>query len=186
MMKNFWDYSLLANPFNPATPVANAPPNFNPLVKCVFQCFGDHYRRNFPSLRSTIREETCRTTASRFYPIPRSGCAPVTTSIPTVGHPSRRFIKARNNSCYRIFPQRSPSIGVGVDFRFLPRTNISYDQIWSYYKTDPGLTDENQQFSVGSGFPAGRSGCFLESSEPAVQPHFSGRQYREPKMQRVL
>jgi hypothetical protein len=42
---------------------------------------------------------------------------------------------------------------VGVDFRFIPRTNISYDQIWSYYKTDPGVTDENQRFSVGSAFP---------------------------------
>jgi hypothetical protein len=41
----------------------------------------------------------------------------------------------------------------GVDFRVLPRTNISYDQIWSYYKTDPGLSDQNQLFSLGPGFP---------------------------------
>ncbi len=42
---------------------------------------------------------------------------------------------------------------LGVDFRFVPRTTISYDQIWSYYKDDPGLTDTNQQFSPGAGAP---------------------------------
>lgn len=30
--ENFWDYSLLANPFNPAAPPANAPANFTPIV----------------------------------------------------------------------------------------------------------------------------------------------------------
>src|SRR5277367_2711313 len=30
--ENFWNYSILANPFNPAPPPANAPPNFNPVV----------------------------------------------------------------------------------------------------------------------------------------------------------
>ncbi len=42
---------------------------------------------------------------------------------------------------------------IGVDFRFLPRTTISYDQIWSYYKNDPGISDANQQFSPGDGLP---------------------------------
>ena len=38
--ENFWDYSLLANPFNPATPIANAPANFNPTVNAPTNVWG--------------------------------------------------------------------------------------------------------------------------------------------------
>jgi hypothetical protein len=61
---------------------------------------------------------------------------------------------------------------LGVDFRLLPRTNISYDEIWSYYKADPGTTDENQQFSPGGGFPLVDLGVSWNGPpcNPAFQP----------------
>ena len=61
---------------------------------------------------------------------------------------------------------------LGVDFRFLLRTNISYDEIWSYYKTDPGAIDQNQQFSPGSGFPNVDLGVSWNGPpcNPAFQP----------------
>src|SRR6266567_3007878 len=42
---------------------------------------------------------------------------------------------------------------LGVDFRLLPRTNISYDQIWNYYKGDTGITDpfQNPLFHLSNG-----------------------------------
>jgi hypothetical protein len=40
---------------------------------------------------------------------------------------------------------------LGVDFRILPKTNISYDQIWSYYKGDTGTNDQNQLFALSNG-----------------------------------
>jgi len=40
---------------------------------------------------------------------------------------------------------------LGVDFKVLPRTNISYDQFWSYYKGDSGVTDMNQLFPLANG-----------------------------------
>src|SRR5262249_53613801 len=42
---------------------------------------------------------------------------------------------------------------LGVDFKLLPRTNFSYDQIWSYFKSDNGYIDNNQQFLLGAGVP---------------------------------
>ena len=38
-----------------------------------------------------------------------------------------------------------------MDFRVLPRTSISYDQIWNYYKGDTGTTDQSQLFSLSNG-----------------------------------
>jgi len=42
---------------------------------------------------------------------------------------------------------------VGVDFRLFPRTNISYDQIWSYFKGDTGIIDPAQSplFKLANG-----------------------------------
>ncbi len=42
---------------------------------------------------------------------------------------------------------------IGVDFRFVPRTNFSYDQIWNYYKGDDGITDpfQNPLFKLANG-----------------------------------
>jgi hypothetical protein len=40
---------------------------------------------------------------------------------------------------------------LGVDFRILPKTSISYDQIWSYYKGDTGANDQNQLFALSTG-----------------------------------
>ena len=37
-----------------------------------------------------------------------------------------------------------------MDFRFLPKTNISYDQIFNYYKGDTGVTDQNQNFQLAN------------------------------------
>src|SRR5271156_535680 len=149
--ENFWDYSLLANPFNaPATP-ANAPANFNPIVNGPANLLGTsimgispHYyntRRNLENFGLTLLPDS----KIRF----RLGYNHNTNSGPsysTIHQGTEQFlfqnISAGMNQ-YRF----------GVDYRFLPRTSISYDQIWSYYKTDPGAIDANQQFSVGTGFP---------------------------------
>ena len=73
---------------------------------------------------------------------------------------------------------------LGVDFRFLPHTNISYDQIWSYYKTDPGSIDQNQQFSVGTGFPPVDLG--VSWNGPPCNPAFQPGGTRHSDLQRVL
>ena len=42
---------------------------------------------------------------------------------------------------------------IGVDFKFLPRTNISFDEILTYYKGDTGQLDNNQTFPLANGTP---------------------------------
>ena len=42
---------------------------------------------------------------------------------------------------------------LGVDVKLLPKTNISYDQVFNYYKGDTGVTDQNQNFQLSTGVP---------------------------------
>jgi len=149
--ENLWDYSVLANPFNPAAPPANAPPGFNPVVNAPSTvlntqnvAMSPHYfntRRNMQNYGLMLLPDS----KIRF----RVGYNYNTVIGPaynTTHYGTEQFLLEHLSSTltqYRF----------GVDFRILPRTNISYDQTWSYYKTDPGVTDQNQQFNVGAGFP---------------------------------
>lgn len=168
--ENFWDYSILANPFNPAPPPANAPPGFNPVVNAPATvlntqvvALSPHYfntRRNMQNYGLTVLPDA----KIRF----RVGYNHSTNVGPA-------FTPVHEGTDQFLFQHLSSGISqyrLGVDFRFLPRTNISYDQIWSYYKTDPGSTDENQQFSVGSGFPLVDLGVSWNGPpcNPAFQP----------------
>ena len=163
--ENFWDYSLLANPFNPVTSVANAPPNFNPIVNAPGNVLGTtvvaispHYfntRRNMQNYGVTLLPE-----AKIHFRLGYNRNTNTGPSYSAIHQGTEQFLLQNLSSTmdqYRF----------GVDYRLLPRTNISYDQIWSYYKTDPGRTDPNQQFSVGTGFPTVDLGV---SWNPPSQP----------------
>lgn len=149
--ENYWNYSILGNPFNPAPPPANAPPNFNPVVNAPSNVLNTQVigmspnayntRRNMQSYGVTLLPDA----KIRF----RAGYNHSTNDGPA-------FRAVHEGTDQFLFQNLSSGLSqyrFGVDFRFLPHTNISYDQIWSYYKTDPGATDQNQQFSVGAGFP---------------------------------
>ena len=168
--ENFWDYSILANPFNPAPVQANAPPGFNPIVNAPSAvlntqviAMSPHYfntRKNMQNYNLLVLPDS----KIRF----RVGYNYNTSKGPAydVIHEGTDQFLLQNLSAtlaqYRF----------GVDFRFLPHTNISYDQIWSYYKTDPGTIDNNQQFSVGAGFPPVDLGAAWNGPpcNPAFQP----------------
>jgi hypothetical protein len=168
--ENFWDYSVLANPFNPAAPPANAPPGFNPVVNAPSTvlntqviAMSPHYfntRRNMQNYGLLLLPDS----RIRF----RVGFNHNTNSGPAydvIHEGTDQFLLQHLSTTltqYRF----------GVDFRFLPHTNISYDQTWSYYKTDPGTVDQNQQFSVGAGFPLVDLGASWNGPpcNPAFQP----------------
>jgi hypothetical protein len=168
--ENFWDYSLLANPFNPASPPANAPAGFNPVVHAPttvlntqIVAMSPHYfntRRNMQNYNLILLPD-----AKIRFRVGYNHNTNVGPAYNTVHEGTEQFL----------FQNLSAGINqyrFGVDFRFLPRTNISYDEIWSYYKTDPGATDENQQFSPGSGFPPVDLGVSWNGPpcSPAFQP----------------
>lgn len=149
--ENFWDYSLLANPFNPGTPVPNAPANFNPIINAPPNVLNTaiigttpHYfntRRNMQNYGLTFLPDAKIRLRLAYNQNTNKGPSYTTLHEGTEQYLFQNLSATLNQ--YRL----------GVDFRFLPRTNISYDQIWSYYKTDPGAIDQNQQFSPDHGFP---------------------------------
>jgi hypothetical protein len=168
--ENFWDYSVLANPFNPAPVQANAPAGFNPVVTAPTSvqntqvvAMSPHYfntRRNMQHYGLTLLPEAkIRLRVGYDY---NTNKGPAYSTI----HEGTEQFLLQNLSAtlsqYRL----------GVDFRFLPHTNISYDEIWSYYKTDPGTLDQNQQFHVGTGFPPVDLGVSWNGPpcSPAFQP----------------
>ena len=168
--ENYWNYSPLANPFNPAPPPANAPLNFNPVVNATSNVLNTqvigispHYyntRRNMQNYGVTLLPDA----KIRF----RFGYNHSTN----VGPAYSTIHEGTDLSLFQNLSSGLSQYRFGVDFRFLPHTNISYDQIWSYYKTDPGTIDQNQQFSVGAGFSPVDLGLTWNGPpcNPAFQP----------------
>jgi hypothetical protein len=168
--ENFWNYSILANPFNPAPPPSNAPANFNPVVNAPANVTGTQViamsphdyntRRNMQNYNLILLPD-----AKIRFRMGYNHSTNVGPAFSTVHEGTDQFVLqdlSTGISQYRL----------GVDFRFLPHTNISYDQIWSYYKTDPGTTDQNQQFNVGAGLPLVDLGVTWNGPpcSPAFQP----------------
>jgi hypothetical protein len=137
--QNVWDYSLLANPLNPASTFANAPTGFNPIIGRSPHLFDT--RRKLSDYNLTLLPQS----KIRF----RLGYSRNVNDGPAFstlhqGTEALLFQNTRNTvNAYRL----------GVDFKLLPRTNISYDQIWNYYKGDTGVADQNQNFQLPNGAP---------------------------------
>ncbi|HEY2822213.1 MAG TPA: hypothetical protein VGJ06_14305 [Candidatus Acidoferrum sp.] len=143
--ENTWNYSLLANPLNPTTPFANGPAGYGP-PSCTSCVIG-----NSPHLYNTRRRMSDYTllllpeSKIRF----RAGYSRNVNEGPTL-------TTIHQGTEQLLFQDEKDTVNayrVGVDFRVLPRTNISYDQILNYYKGDTGQTDNNQNFLLSTGTP---------------------------------
>jgi hypothetical protein len=137
--ENDWDYSLLANPLNPATPFTNAPAGFTPIFSTSPHRFntvrrmGDYNLTLLPQSRIRFRLGYSRNVSEG-------------PSFSTFHEGTEALLlqDVRNTvNAYRL----------GVDFKLLPRTNISYDQFWNYYKGDTGYSDHNQLYQLSDGTP---------------------------------
>jgi hypothetical protein len=137
--QNVWDYSLLANPLNPVSTFANTPIGFNPIIALSPHRFNT--RRRMGDYDLTLLPQS----KIRF----RLGYSHNVNDGPSFsslhqGTEALLFQDYRNTvNAYRI----------GVDFKLLPKTNISYDQMFNYYKGDNGVTDRNRNFQLPNGAP---------------------------------
>jgi hypothetical protein len=163
--ENFWDYSLQANPINPSALPASAPVGFNPIIGAPLNVLNTSIVGTSPHLFNTRR------TLSDYSVIVlpdskvrfRAGYS--RNSIQGPG-----FTSIHQGTEQYLFDEYKTTVNAyrfGVDFRLLPRTNISYDQILSYYKGDTGITDTNQQFNLSNGMPVDLGVSF---NPPVNQP----------------
>jgi hypothetical protein len=131
--ENFWNYPLLANPLNPTTPFTNGPAGYGPpaCTSCVIG-FSPHLfstRRKLGDYSLLLLPES----KIRF----RVGFARNIVEGPGFS----TIHEGTEQALFENYKSTVNTYRVGVDYRVLLRTNISYDQVWSYYKGDTGATD---------------------------------------------
>ncbi len=157
--ENTWDYSLLANPLNPTAPFTNGLTGYGPPL-CTSCVLG-----NSPHLYNTRRKMSdynlLLLPQSRVrFRLGYSRNVNEGPSFTTIHQGTEQLLFQDNKDTVNAYR-------IGVDFRLLPRTNISFDEILSYYKGDTGQLDSNQNFFLANGTPVDL-GVSLNS--PANQP----------------
>jgi hypothetical protein len=117
---NFWDYDLLTNPLNPANPfinVLNSPHSFHTARR-----MSDFNLIVMPQSRMRLRLAYNRNISE----------GPALSTI----HEGTDALLLQN------WKTTVNSYQIGVDFKMLPKTNISYDQFFNYYKGDTTWADQ--------------------------------------------
>jgi hypothetical protein len=159
--ENFWNYSLLANPLNPVTPsFTNAPTGFTPLISAsphnlnTRRKLGDYNLLLLPQSRIRLRLGYARNIHE----------GPAFTTI----HQGTEQLLLQN------WKATVNTYRVGADWRFLPRTSASYDQIWNDYKGDTGAADQNQLFALSNGQPVDLGVSFNAGANQPCGATFNG------------
>jgi hypothetical protein len=138
--ENTWNYSLLANPLNPTTPAfANAPTGFSPIIG--FSPHSYNTRRRMGDYDLLLLPDS----KIRF----RVGYSRNISEGPGLS----AIHQGTEQLLFQQYKSTVNAYRLGVDFRLLPRTNISYDQIWNLYKGDTGSLDQNQLYPIANGTP---------------------------------
>jgi hypothetical protein len=159
--ENSWDYSLLANPLNTVTPAfANAPAGFTPVIA------------SSPHLFNTVR----RLGDYNLLLLPQSrvrfrlGYARNINEGPT-------FTTIHQGTEQLLFQDWKTTVNtyrIGIDVRMLPKTSISFDQFWNYYKGDTGSKDQNQLFALSNGTPVDLGVSFNSGANQPCGNTFGG------------
>ena len=138
--KNFWDYSLLGNPLNPVPLTTASPVSLNPAS---FPSFAVNTSPNALYMVRRMQDYDLillPQSRVRF----RLGYSRDVNEGPSLNSfaGTTNFLLAQN------FRTTTNSYHLGVDFRILPRTTISYEQFLDYNKMDTSDTLANTPFLV--------------------------------------
>ncbi len=119
--KNFWDYNLLANPMNPSSSTPSIAIGTSPHSLDLVRRMQDYNLTLFPQSRVRFR---------LGYSHDRDeGPGLFTTDGGTISAFNENYSYTTN------------AYHMGVDFRLLPKTTISFDQFLSYFKQANVVTD---------------------------------------------
>jgi hypothetical protein len=129
--RNLWNYDLLANPLNPTTSNPTVIITNSPHDMALTRRMSDYNLTLLPQSNIRVRLGYSRNI--------NEGPSLTTYHVGTEGLLFQEW-KATTNA-YQ----------VGIDFRVLPRTNISYDQFLNYYKGDTTWQDNHLMYQLPSG-----------------------------------
>src|SRR5207245_9545101 len=123
--QNFWNYSLFLNPFNP-TVMSPTNPATNPSFAVTSSPHSLTRIKRMQDFNLTLLPESrLRLRLGYSHPVD------VRPASSTFNGPAARYLLAEHS--------RKPMNGyrLGMHFRFLPKTTISYAQIPEYDEVDP-------------------------------------------------
>jgi hypothetical protein len=132
--KDFWDYNLLANPLNPASSVPALAIVNSPHSLDTVRRMQDYDLTLFPESRLRFRLGYSHNVNE----------GPGFTTLDGGTEPLLAEEYHYTTNAYR----------AGVDFRFLPKTTISFDELLTYFKQDNTVTDQNFPYVLSDGTPA--------------------------------
>ncbi len=147
--KDFWNYSLLANPlnpssFNPATPITSSPHALD-----LSRRMQDYDLTLLPQSRLRFR--------LRYSYNVDSG--PAFTTVEGGTEPLLSQNVRYTTNAYRM----------GVDFKGIPKTTVSFDEFLTYSKVDTSATDNKLTYQLSNGTPVDLGLVFVGTS-PCAAP----------------
>jgi len=131
--QNYWNYNLLANPLNPA--------GSNPTVPIVQSPHHMALVRKMSNISLTLLPQS----RVRF----RLGYNRNINDGPSFS----TFHEGTDVLLFQDWKTTLNSYQIGVDFRLAPRTQVSYDQFFQYYKGDTSYADQNFGYQLANGTP---------------------------------
>jgi hypothetical protein len=140
--RNFWDYRLLANPFNPNSYVATVPAG-TPIFNIPFSPHRMEITRRMYDYNLTIAPQN---------PVRvRLGYSRNISEGPSL----TTFHEGTDVFLFQDWKNTLNTYQIGVDFRILPKTNVSFDQFFHEFKGDTTyflpLTFANSQQGIQLG-----------------------------------
>jgi hypothetical protein len=157
--RNLWNYNLLANPLNPGTS--------NPTVPILFSPHAMRLSRRLSDFNLTLLPQS----PVRF----RLGYTRNINEGPSL----TTFHEGTDVLVFQDWKNTLNAYQFGVDYKPSPRTNISYDQFFQYYKGDTSWIDQNFGFQLADGTPvdlgiifdtANNAPCRVPLTDPTTTP----------------
>src|ERR1051326_9159109 len=134
---NYWDFDLLANPLNPPKSSPNVPVTSSPHRFDMARHMADSRLTLLPQSRAPMRFAYSRNTMD----------GPATTSV----HIGNRI--GPDLLLFLPWTTRAETYNAGIDFKFLLRTTISYDQFFERLRDGATALDRSFAWQLPNGSP---------------------------------
>jgi hypothetical protein len=148
--KDFWDYNLLANPLNPAvSPIPNAAIASSPQALDLSRRMQDYDLTLSPQSRLRFRLGYSRNVNT----------GPASTTVEGGTEPLLSESVNYITNSYRM----------GVDYRGLSKTTLSFDEMLTYSAINNTVTDKNLSYQLSNGTPVDLGLVFVGTT-PCTNP----------------